>query len=111
MTFPHCFKLTHQTQCLSFRHSSVLPPPEYDMEGRYHGKPATVWSLVVLLFTMVCGRFPESNDLQMIEDDIWLEPGLSKGEVAIIKTKNTNCNFKSCKTEQRKNNTGIFQNS
>ncbi len=68
------------------------------MEGRYHGKPATAWSLGVLLFTMVCGRFPEPNDLQMIEDDIWLEPGLSKGEIANIKTKKTNCNFKSCKT-------------
>ncbi|CAM4732348.1 unnamed protein product [Leuciscus chuanchicus] len=54
-------------------------PPEYYKEGRYHGEPATVWSLGVLLFLLVCGRFPEPRDTQMIDDDIWSEPGLSNG--------------------------------
>ncbi|XP_056110217.1 serine/threonine-protein kinase pim-2-like [Rhinichthys klamathensis goyatoka] len=52
-------------------------PPEFYTEGKYHGKPATVWSLGVLLFLLVCGRFPEPKDLEMIYDDIWSEPGLS----------------------------------
>ncbi|XP_050994949.1 serine/threonine-protein kinase pim-3 [Labeo rohita] len=37
--------------------------PEYFDRGRYHAKPATVYSLGVLLFTMLHGRFPTAKDL------------------------------------------------
>lgn len=50
-------------------------PSEYDMEGRFHGKPATVWSLGVLLFVMVCGRYPKNKDLLKIGWGKWFEPG------------------------------------
>ncbi|KAL1248948.1 hypothetical protein QQF64_022266 [Cirrhinus molitorella] len=33
-------------------------PPEYFAKGEYHGKEATVWSLGVLLFTMMANRYP-----------------------------------------------------
>ncbi|KAI2658540.1 Serine/threonine-protein kinase pim-2 [Labeo rohita] len=55
-----------------------LLPPEYYMEGKYHGRPATVWSLGVLLFRLVCGHFPKARDMEMINDDFRWEPGLSK---------------------------------
>ncbi|XDV51738.1 hypothetical protein PO909_020565 [Leuciscus waleckii] len=61
-------------------------PPEYYKEGRYHGEPATVWSLGVLLFLLVCGRFPEPRDTQMIDDDIWSEPGLSNECCLLIRS-------------------------
>ncbi|XP_056102710.1 serine/threonine-protein kinase pim-3-like [Rhinichthys klamathensis goyatoka] len=61
-------------------------PPEYCAEGEYHGKPATVWSLGVLLFLLVCGRFPEPRDRQMIDDDIWSEPGLSNECCLLIRS-------------------------
>ncbi|XP_043073882.1 aurora kinase B-B-like [Puntigrus tetrazona] len=52
-------------------------PPEYFAFHKYHGRPATVWSLGVLLFVMMCGYFPNSRDLHMIELKIWSVPGLS----------------------------------
>ncbi|XP_016126402.1 serine/threonine-protein kinase pim-2-like [Sinocyclocheilus grahami] len=51
-------------------------PPEYCVRRKYHGRPATVWSLGVLLFIMMCGRYPQPRDLHTIEHDIWSEPGL-----------------------------------
>ncbi len=50
-------------------------------------------TLGVLLLRLVCGHFPKPRDRQMINDDIWWEPGLSKGEMAFITTKKTNCVF------------------
>ncbi|XP_039505728.1 serine/threonine-protein kinase pim-2-like isoform X2 [Pimephales promelas] len=53
-------------------------PPEFDAFHRYHAKPATVWSLGMLLFQMVCGGYPEPEEHLMINDDIWSERHLSK---------------------------------
>ncbi|XP_051771298.1 serine/threonine-protein kinase pim-2-like [Ctenopharyngodon idella] len=53
-------------------------PPEYKIKGKYHGKSAVVWSLGVILFTMLCGRFPTSDDLHKTKLHLWSEPGLSK---------------------------------
>ncbi|XP_036448142.1 serine/threonine-protein kinase pim-2-like [Colossoma macropomum] len=41
-------------------------PPEFFMEDKYHADPATVWSLGVLLFRMVCGRFPFADELDIV---------------------------------------------
>ncbi|KAG1955418.1 aurora kinase [Pimephales promelas] len=46
-------------------------PPEFDRLQRYHGKPATVWSLGMLLFHMLCGRLPEPKDHLRIKDNTW----------------------------------------
>ncbi|KAG1934331.1 serine/threonine-protein kinase pim-1-like [Pimephales promelas] len=53
-------------------------PLEYESYGFYHGKPATVWSLGVLMFTLVCGEFPSSDDLDMLNDNIWTRDGVSQ---------------------------------
>ncbi|XP_026052542.1 sperm motility kinase-like [Carassius auratus] len=53
-------------------------PPEYHMTGQYHGEPATVWSLGILLFLMLCGDFPNTPDLHMIDGHNWTKDGLSE---------------------------------
>ncbi|RXN13110.1 serine threonine- kinase pim-2-like protein [Labeo rohita] len=53
-------------------------PPEYVTTGKYHGEPATVWSLGILLFAMVCADFPKRRDLRKIKDNTWTKDGLSK---------------------------------
>ncbi|RXN15197.1 serine threonine- kinase pim-2-like protein [Labeo rohita] len=40
--------------------------PEYFDRGRYHAKPAKVYSLGVLLFAMLHGRFPTAKDLHCL---------------------------------------------
>ncbi|KAK9975272.1 hypothetical protein ABG768_023325 [Culter alburnus] len=52
-------------------------PPEYKIDGRYHGEPATVWSLGVLLFEMLCWDFPKCADLDLIKDKLWSKDELS----------------------------------
>ncbi|XP_067300874.1 serine/threonine-protein kinase pim-2-like [Pseudorasbora parva] len=63
----------------SFSGTKKYSPPEYRLSGYYHGEPATVWSLGVVLFVMLCKKFPRSRDLEEIHRNIWTRNGLSQG--------------------------------
>jgi len=89
------FKLNQQTNL--FLGTRRYCPPEFHTRGKYHAKPATVWSLGVLLFVMLFGRYPEPEDHLMINDDMWSERHLSNGKIAFIIKKMINYNFKSPK--------------
>ncbi|KAK7150471.1 hypothetical protein R3I93_011646 [Phoxinus phoxinus] len=46
-------------------------PPEYFDTGRYHAKPATVFSLGVLLVRMILGHFPTANEVYHLINNDW----------------------------------------
>ncbi|XP_026104466.1 serine/threonine-protein kinase pim-2-like [Carassius auratus] len=62
---------------MSYSGTATYVPPEFHIKGKYHGKPATVWSLGVLLFKIVAGYYPSFLDLHMLKLHLWSKTGLS----------------------------------
>ncbi|KAL6476767.1 hypothetical protein MHYP_G00152660 [Metynnis hypsauchen] len=70
-TFASCYIIGEKLGTLEYR------PPEILLEGWYHAKPATVWSLGVLLFRLVWGYLPFTLDEEIIEGLLYFKDGLS----------------------------------
>ncbi|XP_039512054.1 serine/threonine-protein kinase pim-2-like isoform X3 [Pimephales promelas] len=73
-----CGRFLKESGYDDFRGTITYCPPELDTLHKYHAEPATVWSLGMLLFEMVCGRFPEAKEHPRINNDMWSERQLSK---------------------------------
>ncbi|KAK9970194.1 hypothetical protein ABG768_026154 [Culter alburnus] len=74
-----CGDLLTESAYTRFCGTIMYCPPEYRMKGEFHGKPATVWTLGILLFRMLCGYFPDTFDLYRINMNTWYKPGLTEG--------------------------------
>ncbi|XP_026122126.1 serine/threonine-protein kinase pim-1-like [Carassius auratus] len=73
-----CGMLMKDSTYVTFSGTEMYCPPEFYVDGGYYAKPATVWSLGILLFVMVCGYYPDDKDLQMISKNEWSKSDLSQ---------------------------------
>ncbi|XP_062859484.1 serine/threonine-protein kinase par-1-like [Trichomycterus rosablanca] len=73
-----CGDLLKSSPYRGFSGTLLYAPPEWFKRGKYHGCPATVWSLGILLFVLVCGEMPFWNEREITAGHLKFKLGVSK---------------------------------
>ncbi|XP_032942568.1 serine/threonine-protein kinase pim-1-like [Catharus ustulatus] len=53
-------------------------PPEWILFGRYHGQPATIWTLGILLYQLVCRHLPFKTREDIVRGQLFFPPRVSQ---------------------------------
>ncbi|KAF5907246.1 NAD kinase isoform X1, partial [Clarias magur] len=79
-----CGDLLKDTPYTVYAGTRVFCPPEWLCEGEYHGLPATIWGLGILLFDLVCGDVPFHREEDIVNRKINFAPGVSGDCINLI---------------------------
>ncbi|XP_072789131.1 serine/threonine-protein kinase pim-3-like [Taeniopygia guttata] len=74
-----CGTFLQERAFTDFAGTRVYSPPEWTWLGCYHGHAATIWSLGVLLYVMVCGSLPFQDDQAIVLGKLFFRRQLSPG--------------------------------
>ncbi|NXQ63879.1 PIM3 kinase, partial [Anthoscopus minutus] len=72
-----CGTFLQQRAFTEFSGTHLYSPPEWIGIGCYHGHGATVWSLGVLLYVMVCGDMPFWDDRDIVSGQLFFRQQVS----------------------------------
>ena len=72
-----------------FRGTSLYIPPEYLLNKCFYPRPFAVWTIGIIMYDMLLGKFPFENDLEILEhkskDLVFLERALSPEFKSLVK--------------------------
>ncbi|XP_051627118.1 serine/threonine-protein kinase pim-1-like isoform X1 [Manacus candei] len=74
-----CGTFLQDTAYTQFAGTLSYSPPEWIYLKRYHGEEATIWSLGILLYQMVCGKHPFCKGTDTIWDQLPFPARVSPG--------------------------------